>query len=251
MIRIHIILFLIFLLISNSTFAEKSKNTILSNDLTSFKWGMSQAEFMTAEKDNYGKPLHDKNEANIFTSNAHVMIANLPFNEIVKIQSKKGLSAVNFMNISNKETFDENCKNIYNFMVSSFAKPTYQAVNSNPTSSFYVWNDLKGTTLYEFCFSESELQTVIVTSEPKWKVINCKLENNGNEYHFFYDDMNKQVREFAENYIGIVLHAKVSKNIIEFATEKNSSQAIVNQNDLSFSIKSKDGKIEKGHCSLQ
>jgi hypothetical protein len=234
---------------SSIAFAEESSKVISSDDLTSFKWGMSQAQFMSTEQGKYGTPLQEKDD-NIFTSNGHLMIADLPFKQIVRMHGKKGLTSINYMNINNKETFKASCQKVYNFIESNFSSPSYQAIHDNPTESFFVWIDLKGATLYQFCFSESELQTVIVTVEPQWKVLNCKLENSQNEYHYFYSELNNHIREFAQNYISIVFHPKVTKNTIEFTTERSPVNVKINQKDMSFSIKSKDGKIEKGHCSL-
>ncbi len=237
------------IMISNIASAEESSKVISSNDLTSFKWGMSEKQFMSVERDRYGKPLKDKSE-NIFTSTDYNLIADLPFQQIVRMRGKQGLTSINYMNINNKETFKASCQKIYSFLESNFSSPSYQAIHKDGTDSFFVWIDLKGNTIYEFCFSQSALQTIIVTVEPQWKVINCKLENSQNEYHYFYEPVNNDVREFAQNYISIVFKPKVTANTIEFTTERNPSHVSINQKDMRFSIKSQDGKIEKGQCSF-
>lgn len=234
------------ILISNYVAAEETSKDVSSKDLTSFKWGMSKAQFMGATQEKYEKASKDK--GGDYYSKDYMMIADLPFKQIVRFQDRKGLSAINYINISDKETFEASCKNISNFIKGNFSDPSYQAIDKN--SAFYVWIDLKRTTLYQLCFSEKPLQTVILTVGPQWKVINCTLEKSQNEFHFFVDEMNNDVREYAQNYISDVLKSKISTNTIEFTTKKEPTHIIINQKDMSFSAKSQDGKIEKGHCNL-
>ncbi len=237
------------LIFSAPVFAEEPKNSASINDLTSFKWGETSKAFFTNSPSKYEKPYQDKGAA-LYVSKDHIMIEDIPFKQIVKLYPEKGLTSINYMHISNKENFEATCKKVFDSISKSFSKPQYQAIDSKPVSSFYVWPQVKDTTMYEFCFSESALQTIIITVEPKWKIISCALDNSSQKSIYLFDEANNIIREYADNFISNALIANVGSNKIEFTSQRNVSDIVIDSKSMSYSIKNAEQKIEKGKCEI-
>ena len=192
----------------------------------------------------------------LYKKNTDLTLGGISFKEIVSFHSLKGLSTIAFLTFPAKKELPQTCEKVKQIITSLHGEKRHE--RTDPLLTQIIWHTDNGNTIEETCNGINDPSQVVITVQPKWKVLDCSVfwtNTDIGKASFYYDTWNDQLRYFYVNMIGNKpKEITLNDDILRFDYEGEKYVVNTKTGELELTVKDRQtNKISevKGHCEIK